>query len=182
MSRFSMRARPRDSVFAGGPDTYRGDRDAICSPNLFDCVSAMESCCEQAANSQQLLRNGTYDLPRMSRVLDNQKAFLLVDDATVRKYKADLGEEIEPEINELITRAQKGAKALAQKQATLQTRAETAQAKPTSRPKITTTTAADKLQNRRLQIKIKQRERLERDLAVLQHDVDNLQLKLMSKG
>ncbi|KZT22284.1 hypothetical protein NEOLEDRAFT_1138189 [Neolentinus lepideus HHB14362 ss-1] len=182
MSRFSMRPRPRDSVFAGGPDVYRGDRDAICSPNLFDCVSAMESCCEQAADSQQLLRNGTCDLPRMNKVLDSQKVFLLVDNATVRRYKADLAEEIEPEINELISRAQKGVKALSQRQSALQTRAEAAQARQASRPVVGPTAAADKLQNRRLQIMVKQRERLEKELAMLQQDVDNLQLKVMNKG
>ncbi|EPQ51848.1 hypothetical protein GLOTRDRAFT_16839, partial [Gloeophyllum trabeum ATCC 11539] len=171
MSRFSIRPRPRDSVFASGPDAYRGDRDAICSPNLFDCVSAMESCAEQVTDAQQLLRNGTYDLPRMNRVLENQKVFLLVDDGTVRKYKADLAEEIEPQINELISRAEKGLKALRKKQSTLQ--AQTAQSRPSSRarPAVGTTTAADKLQNRRLQMLVQQRERLEKEMALLQQDV-----------
>ena len=37
---------------------------------------------------------------------------MLVDEGTVRKYKADLTDEIEPQINELLARAEKGIKAL----------------------------------------------------------------------
>jgi Spc19 len=40
----------------------------------------------------------------------------------VEKYKADLGDEIEPQITELISRAEKGLKALQKKQHLLQTK------------------------------------------------------------
>ena len=48
--------------------------------------------------------------------------FLLVDEGTVEKYKADLGDEIEPQITELISRAEKGLKALQKKRHLLQTK------------------------------------------------------------
>jgi hypothetical protein len=38
--------------------------------------------------------------------------FLLVDEGTVEKYKADMSGEIEPQITELISRAEKGMKTL----------------------------------------------------------------------
>jgi DASH complex subunit SPC19 len=48
--------------------------------------------------------------------------FLLVNEATVKKYQNDLVEEIEPSINELIERAEQGLKALEKKESALQTK------------------------------------------------------------
>lgn len=47
LSRANLKA--RDSVFAGGPELYRGDIQAICPPNLEECVMAMEDCCEEVS-------------------------------------------------------------------------------------------------------------------------------------
>jgi hypothetical protein len=48
MSRLSRaNLKGRDSVFAGGPDLYRGDIQATCPPSLEECVMIMEDCCEQ---------------------------------------------------------------------------------------------------------------------------------------
>jgi len=50
MSRLSMLPRPRESVFTGGFDPYRGDVNAVCPPNLRECVLAMEDCCEEVGD------------------------------------------------------------------------------------------------------------------------------------
>lgn len=50
------------------------------------------------------------------------QVFLLVDEGTVEKYKADLSDEIEPQITELISRAEKGMKTLQKTQHMLQTK------------------------------------------------------------
>jgi len=50
------------------------------------------------------------------------QVFLLVDEGTVEKYKVDLSDEIEPQITELISRAEKGMKALQKKYLALQTK------------------------------------------------------------
>jgi DASH complex subunit SPC19 len=50
------------------------------------------------------------------------QVFLLVDESTVEKYKADLSDEIEPQITELMSRAEKGMKALQRTQLALQTK------------------------------------------------------------
>ena len=47
---------------------------------------------------------------------------MLVDEGTVERYKADLSDEIEPQITELISRAEKGLKALQKKRLLLQTK------------------------------------------------------------
>lgn len=48
--------------------------------------------------------------------------FLLVNEATVTRYKSDLADEIEPVIAELIERAQQGLSALEKKEHSLQTK------------------------------------------------------------
>ena len=47
---------------------------------------------------------------------------MLVDEGTVGKYKADMSGEIEPQITELISRAEKGMKTLQKKHHALQTK------------------------------------------------------------
>lgn len=48
-SRLSVHPRlgPRDSVFAGSAEHYRGDNNTVCSPFLRECVMAMEDCYEE---------------------------------------------------------------------------------------------------------------------------------------
>lgn len=50
------------------------------------------------------------------------QVFLLIDEGTVRQYKADLTDEIEPQINELLERAEKGLKALNRKESLIHTK------------------------------------------------------------
>lgn len=45
LSRANLKA--RESVFAGGPELYRGDTQAICPPSLEECVFTMLDCCEE---------------------------------------------------------------------------------------------------------------------------------------
>ncbi|KAI9513302.1 Spc19-domain-containing protein [Russula earlei] len=163
-SRLSVRPRPRESIFPSGAEWHRTDPQSSFSPDLLESVQAMEDCCEEAYEAQQILRDGTFDLPRISRVLDNQRVFLLVDEGTVERYKADLTDEIEPQITELISRAEKGMKSLQKKRLALQTKVETAHSKPRSRP-------APGGANRRLQMLVKQRERLEVQLQELESEM-----------
>ncbi len=109
---------------------------------------------------------------------------MLVDEDTVEKYKADLSEEIEPQITELISRAEKGIKVLQKKHYALQTKVrqiflyvpwcfvssqstvqvEAAHSRPQSRP-------APGGVNRRLQMLVKQSERLEVQLRELESEI-----------
>ncbi|KAJ8594018.1 hypothetical protein M405DRAFT_858451 [Rhizopogon salebrosus TDB-379] len=174
MSRLSMLPRSRESVFASGIDVHRSDANAVCPPNLRECVLAMEDCCEEAHEAQQLLRNGTFDLPRMNKVLENQRVFLLIDEATVRRYKADLADEIEPQINELIDRAEKGLNALSRREGLIQSKVEVAHA---MQSKVATAPTSDKREERRLQMLAKQRQRLEVEAKVLESEILALQHK-----
>ncbi|KAI0832724.1 DASH complex subunit Spc19 [Trametes gibbosa] len=141
---------------------------------------AMEDCCEEAHSAQELMRQGTYDLPRMSKVLDSDRVFLLVEESTVRKYKADLTDEIEPQINELLSRADKGLQILLKRESMLQAKVEASRTRPTSRT-ATTTGGMGKLDLRRLQMLSRQKQTLEQELAALQAEVDNMELNAMKK-
>ncbi|KAG5648725.1 hypothetical protein DXG03_000072 [Asterophora parasitica] len=59
----------------------------------------------------------------MTKILESQRVFLLIDEGTVKKYKADLVDEIEPSVNELIQRAEHGLRGLEKKKSALQTKA-----------------------------------------------------------
>ena len=51
-----------------------------------------------------------------------RQVFLLVNEATVKRYKSALADEIEPVIAELIERAQQGLSALEKKEHSLQSK------------------------------------------------------------
>jgi len=166
---------PRESVFTSAPELYRSD-NAVCSPFLRECVLAMEDCCEEASEAQKVVREGTYDLPRITKVLQNERIFLLTKEATVRRYKADLTDEIEPQINELISRAEKGLQILLKRESMLQAKVEASMSKrPSSRAAVTINTAGmSKLDIRKIQMLSRQREKLEDDAAALHREIDEL--------
>lgn len=135
---------------------------------------AMEDCCEEAYAAQQLLRNGTFDLPRMQKVLESQRVFLLIDEGTVKKYKADLADEIEPQINELIDHAEQGLKSLRRKEGLIQSKVEAARALQSC---AATAPTATKREERRVQMLSRQRQRLEEEARVLESEILALQQK-----
>ena len=95
-------------------------------------------------------------------------------EGTVRKYQADLTDEIEPQIRELLARAEKGLNNLHRRESVLQAKAEAMkQAKQSSRATVSTT-GLNKSDARRIQMLARQRERLEEELEALQEEVDSL--------
>ncbi|KAF9058945.1 hypothetical protein BDP27DRAFT_1239757 [Rhodocollybia butyracea] len=177
LSRATLSSRgPRDSVFTRGTvDVYRREIHSYkCPVNLEECVASLEDCCEEACETQCLLRNGTRDLPRMTKVLQNQLVFTLTSSSTLRKYKADLIDEVEPAILELVQRAQVGLQAVGEKEKALEMKVRLLKAAQ-GRPIIhSQTTAARKLETRQLATLTKQRERLEDDLKILEQEVVSL--------
>ncbi|KAF7789404.1 hypothetical protein EIP86_000348 [Pleurotus ostreatoroseus] len=142
----------------------------------------MEDCCDEAHEAQEILREGTRDLPRITRVLANERVFLLVDESTVRKYKTDLTDEIEPQINELLSRADKGLKLLVKREAMLASKVKTVQQNNQAARSGMNTAGMNKLETRRIQMLVRQRERLEQELEELQAEVDALELSAIKKA
>ncbi|PFH50152.1 hypothetical protein AMATHDRAFT_145840 [Amanita thiersii Skay4041] len=171
MSRVSRaNFKSRESVFGADPELYRGEIQATCSPYLAECVATLEDCCEEAHEAQQLLRNGTKDLPRMSKVLRNQRVFLLIDEGTVKRYKTELADEVEPQINELIKRSEQGLEALLKKEALLKAKLDNAKVLA---PKLArgAQTSSQKLEARRHQMLVRQRQKLEAELKMLESEL-----------
>ena len=97
-----------------------------------------------------------------------------MDEGTVRKYKTDLTDEIEPQIKELLSRAEKGLKALLKRESTLRAKVDsTEQMKQAVRP-VMHTAGMNKLEARRIQMLVRQHERLQEELKALQAEVDTL--------
>ncbi|KAF9527972.1 Spc19-domain-containing protein [Crepidotus variabilis] len=172
LSRANVKA--RESVFASGPEHYIGDAQARCPPDLEECVLALEDCCEELYEAQMLLRNGTRDLPRMTRLLESDRVFLLVNERTIKDYKLNLAEEVEPAISELIQRAEQGLTSLEKQQQLLETKVENSKLR--TRPAVGTN-AVQKLENRRLQTLVKQREKLEAEVQALEREVLEIDIK-----
>ena len=107
--------------------------------------------------------------------------FLLVGESTVRRYKDDITDEIEPQIRELLSRAQKGLGLVVKREHLLRTKAESMQqSKQTSKSSVNTV-GMTKLEARRVQMLVRQQERLDQELAALQQEVDNLVRWLASR-
>ena len=116
--------------------------------------------------------------------------FLLVNEGTVKRYKGDLAEETEPQITELLNRAEQGLELLMKKETQLQTKVSRKYLYPffivtNSCPQLDSaklrlprptagTTAAQKLEIRRHQMIMKQRERLEEERKALKAEVETL--------
>lgn len=64
---------PRQSLFPSASQTHKTEDHVPCSPNLLECVQNLADVCAETHDAQNVLRNGTYDLKRMSRVLENQR-------------------------------------------------------------------------------------------------------------
>lgn len=134
---------------------------------------AMEDCCEEAFEAQHLLRSGTKDLPRMTKVLENEKVFLLVTESTVRRYQRNLVDDIEPAVGELIAKAEQGLSALEKREASLQAKLDN----PQRARAPTATTAVQKSDARRLNLMMKQRERLDEQVRALEEEIMELERK-----
>lgn len=114
----------------------------------------------------------------MNKILANERVFLLVDEGTIKRYKSELADEIEPAIAELIERAEQGLAGMLKKEAALQIKVENA--KNRLRTVRGATTIAQKTEARQLQLLTKQRERLEEEVKALEKEVEELELKMVN--
>ncbi|KAF8528766.1 Spc19-domain-containing protein [Hysterangium stoloniferum] len=159
--------RPRESVFISGPVAQ--DNDPVCSPYIEACVAAALESCDKLYDAQCSLRRGVSDLPRMSKVLQNERLFVLINEGHAATYQAQLAGEIEPQINELVARAEKSVKHLERKENLLMTKLEAIQSRASSRA-----SSVPAMTTRKLDALTKQREALEKELEALNDEVMQL--------
>jgi len=177
-SRLSVR--PGSGIRKSTVHDFAEEDNSSYTSNLGDCVLALTDCYKQASQARDVLRTGSSDLSRIQKILDHEKLYILVGERTVREYKADITEVIEPQIKELIERAEKGLKILERREASLQAKVDTVTARPVSRTAVVTS-GMSKLDARRMQMLVNQRQKLEEELLALEADVLGLEKKPLSK-
>ncbi|KIJ37399.1 hypothetical protein M422DRAFT_781755 [Sphaerobolus stellatus SS14] len=163
---------PRESVFISGP--LPQDNEPVCSPYIEACVAAAQESCDRIYEAQCSLRRGVADLPRMSKVLQNERLFVLINESHASTYSLQLVEEIEPQIGELAERAEKGIKVLERKESLLASKVDALQSRASSR--VSSAPAVAK----KLDALARQREALEQELQTLSAEVEHLESRLMS--
>jgi len=155
----------RPSLWAGSQSIVKPDAEE-CSPHLISCCAALNDASEHVHAAQKTLREGVSDLPRMSRVLDNERLFVVVNESIVRQYATQMQEEIEPQVNELLSLAERGVKQLEREQAKIQVKVDQAGHNNTH-----AVSAAAKMEMRRLNMLSSQRARLEREELALEQEI-----------
>jgi DASH complex subunit SPC19 len=113
----------------------------------------------------------------------------LVSEGTVEQYRQDIADEIEPQIKELILRAEKGLQALQKEAQRLEAKLQARQSRGTAttskfagaskgvsrmNPLSRTEETAAKTEIRRLRMQVKHREHLEAELEELQAELGKL--------
>ncbi|KIY70376.1 hypothetical protein CYLTODRAFT_187231, partial [Cylindrobasidium torrendii FP15055 ss-10] len=163
MSLSRTNSRARQSVFDSAPVDHSVTR---CPPSLLDCVAALEGCCDAALDCEAITRDGTNGYSRMTKILSNDRVFILTSEGTVKRFKHELAESIDPTVNELIERAVAGLEVLRKRNTQLKARDEALKIVP-ARP-TAGTTAQQRLEHGKLHALMKQKLKLEAELAALQ--------------
>ncbi|KAJ7273928.1 hypothetical protein C8J57DRAFT_249331 [Mycena rebaudengoi] len=187
MSRLSRaNLRGRDSVFAGGPDLYRGDIQAICPPSLEECVMIMEDCCEEVALLHPWRELVSFYLgascPRVaarrrSRPTAHESGFCRARGYSFLLEMRPFGSislisrtKLSLRSTSLSSSLSKGSTPCRRRRAVLQSKVDTAQSR-TSRP-TAGAPPSQEMEARRLQALTKQREALENEIQALEEELD----------
>ncbi|KAL7412101.1 DASH complex subunit Spc19 [Mrakia frigida] len=145
---------------------------------IEECVRQTEDCVGFTENCITSLRPGVEDLPRLSNVLQNKRCFLFVPEPTVEAHKQRIGKEVEPQIDELIARAEKSLGGLERRDATLRRKLATLQSQQqrpppshsSSQPRRAGPTPATVVEERRLAMICGRRDKLRRELEELERE------------
>ncbi|EJD53666.1 hypothetical protein AURDEDRAFT_53214 [Auricularia subglabra TFB-10046 SS5] len=153
---------PRDQAFA-------------CSPHLQSCVSALEDCLHQVHALSTNVHEAISDLPRLASVLESERMSVMVNEPIIELYKAQMAEEIEPQIFEMVQRAESGITALDRKERTLKAKLEAAQTRASTRPTNPHAgTVSSKLEARRIAQVAKQHAQTEKEIQALAEEIQQL--------
>ncbi|EJU06192.1 hypothetical protein DACRYDRAFT_112942, partial [Dacryopinax primogenitus] len=167
---------PRHSIFPGATGIGSGSKEADGPrpylPHLEACINATNQSTNTLKALLEDFKDGTGDLPRLTKVLENNRLFVLINEDVLRKYKAQLVEEIEPQVSELISKAEKSLGVLERREAQLQKKVEAQQNEGSTKPAIPV--AANKGEERRLKLMAARRDRLMKELKALEEEVESL--------
>ncbi|KZO97959.1 hypothetical protein CALVIDRAFT_596974 [Calocera viscosa TUFC12733] len=167
---------PRHSVFPSATGLGSGSKGADGPrpylPHLEACINATNQSTDTLKALLEDFNDGTGDLPRLTKVLENSRLFVLINEDVLRKYKAQLADEIEPQVGELIAKAEKSLGVLERREVQLQKKIEVHRSNGPAKPAAPA--AASKAEERRAKLMAARRDRLMRELKALEDEVESL--------
>ncbi|BGP24328.1 hypothetical protein JCM10295v2_003238 [Rhodotorula toruloides] len=95
---------------------------------LDACSAALQASCSNLESAVGILHQGTMDLPRLAGIVQSRRMFDLVTEPEVFSAQRALANEMAPQVDELIRRAEDGLEGLKQKERTLRAKVEKRQA------------------------------------------------------
>ncbi|CAE6438351.1 unnamed protein product [Rhizoctonia solani] len=160
---------PRQSVFsAGGSVVPLNEGPANHLSYLHATVQMVARCSStlgEIADEQKT--EGIHDLDRMMRIIENQRLFVLIDEPQLKAAQNQLEDEIGPQLNTLLERAEKAIEISAIK---------SSQAAAVAKASAAASKRGDA---RRLQILQARREKAERELDEVEAEMRKMEAELM---
>ncbi|KAK9241105.1 DASH complex subunit SPC19 [Lipomyces kononenkoae] len=149
--------------------------------SLQGCVSSLHASVDLLASSIASLSSGVDDLPRMKTVLKARRVFEVVPESEVNAVKRSFAGEVEPQIIELLRRAEAAISRLERRQKNLVAKAELQEVRLQRQPRAQEpeSSVADSNNNAKKWTTLQQkRERLEYSLSRLNLAVEQKQRQL----
>ncbi|KAK9366410.1 DASH complex subunit SPC19 [Lipomyces kononenkoae] len=150
--------------------------------SLQGCVSSLNASVDLLASSIASLSSGVDDLPRMKTVLKARRVFEVVPESEVNAIKSSFAGEVEPQIIELLRRAEAAISKLERRQKNLIAKAELQEVRLQRQPRaqeLEGSSVADSNNDaRKLKTLQQKRERLEYSLSRLNLAVEQKQRQL----
>ncbi|GAA5997732.1 Spc19p [Rhodotorula paludigena] len=135
---------------------------------LEQCSAALQASCANVRSAAGILDQGTMDLPRLATIVQSRRMFDLVTEPDVFAAQRALANEMSPQIEELISRAEDGLEGLKQRERALRARVDKRSA-AASRPQASVTVSQDELDvlEQKLAQLQQRKERLGREVELL---------------
>ncbi|GAA5826343.1 hypothetical protein JCM3770_000130 [Rhodotorula araucariae] len=140
---------------------------------LEQCSYALQASCANVQEAVQVLHEATVDLPRLASIVQSRRMFDLVTEPDVFSAQRALANEMSPQIEELIGRAEDGLEGLKQRERALRTKVDK-RATASSRATTPVTVAQDELDalEQKLAQLQQRKERLGREVELLEDKVE----------
>ncbi|KAK9320767.1 DASH complex subunit Spc19 [Lipomyces orientalis] len=152
--------------------------------SLQGCVSSLHASVGLLESSIASLNSGVIDLPRIKNVLKAERVFEVVPESEVNTVKTSLAGEVEPQLIELLRRAEGAIAKLERRQKNLIAKAELQevrlQRQPRASPQVPESAVIDSDNARKWRTLQQKRERLEYSLSRLNLAAEQKQRQLRS--
>ncbi|KAG8747084.1 hypothetical protein FRC10_002500 [Ceratobasidium sp. 414] len=174
-------AQPRQSVFSAGGSVVPLNEGPASHLSYLHATVQMTARCtatlSEICEDQRV--EGTHDLTRLMRVIENERLFVLIDEPQLKAARSQLEDEIGPQLTALLERSEKAIDALDAKEQSLRSRiasVKASQAAAATRAAQTAaaTGASKRGDARRLQLLQGRRQRAERELEAVEAETRQL--------